>query len=269
MTLARISIPSPNYSARGASVRLVILHTAEGALTIESLGAYFANPSAGVSSNVGIDDKQNTVGEYLPASSTWKAWTQGNANPFCVSAELCAFASWTRAEWDRHPSMLLNAAAWVAEECARFGIPCRYVSPAEAQSGVAGVTDHAALGAWGGGHWDCGSGFPIHDVIEVASGDLAGTAPSEEEIEDMIASTDGQGYWTVTRDGAVGAFGDAEYHGGAFDLDESAPGRQPMAPGTSIVGIAGHGRSGYWLKASDGGVFAFGSAVYLGRPDRH
>jgi hypothetical protein len=250
-------------------VRLVVLHTAEGALTIESLGAYFANPSSGVSSNVGIDDKPETVGEYVPASSSWKAWTQGNANPYAVSAELCAFASWSRAEWDRHPSMLLNAAAWVAEECARFGIPARRLSAGEAQGGAAGVCDHAALGAWGGSHWDCGSGFPIDDVIAVAAGDLPPSSADQESEGNMIASTDGQGYWTVTRDGAIGAFGDAEYHGGAFDLDESAPGRQPMAPGTHVVGIAGHGRSGYWLHASDGAVFAFGSAQYAGRPDRH
>jgi hypothetical protein len=174
MSLKRIAIPSPNYSSRGGSVRLVILHTAEGALSIESLGSYFANPSSQVSSNVGIDDKANTVGEYVPANNSVKSWTQGNANPVCVSAELCAFAGWSRAEWDAHPAMLDNAAKWIAEECARFGVPCRYVGASDAQNGGTGVTDHAALGSWGGGHWDCGSSFPMAEVIAVA----AGQAPS-------------------------------------------------------------------------------------------
>jgi hypothetical protein len=76
----------------------------------------------------------------------------------------------------------------------------------------------------------------------------------------MIASTDtGNGYWTVTHDGAVGAFGDAQYHGGGFSPD--------VVTG-EIIGIAGKGNSGYWLFASDGGILAFGDAEFLGRPDR-
>jgi len=48
MTLKRDWIPSPNYSSRGGSgVRLVIVHTAEGALTYEALGSYFGSSSSG------------------------------------------------------------------------------------------------------------------------------------------------------------------------------------------------------------------------------
>ena len=94
MALNRVAIPSPNYSSRGGTaVRLVVLHTAEGSRTIESLGAFFANPASGVSSHTGIDDTPNTVGEYVPPG--FKAWTQANANPYSVATELCAFASWS------------------------------------------------------------------------------------------------------------------------------------------------------------------------------
>jgi N-acetylmuramoyl-L-alanine amidase len=189
MALTRVPMPSPNYSGRGgAGVRLVVLHTAEGATTIESLGSYFASPSAGVSSHVGIDDKANTVGEYVRVDG--KAWTQGDANPVAVSAELCAFASWSRSEWDRHPAMLLNAARWVAEECARFGLPIRSLSAGEAQGGAAGVCDHVDLGAWGGGHWDCGDGFPMEDVLRVARGE-APPAAAEPIKPRVIRGKDG------------------------------------------------------------------------------
>jgi len=265
VTLARIAIPSPNYSSRGSGVRLIVLHTAEGARTIESLGNYFANPAAGVSSHAGADDKPGTIGVYVRREH--KAWTQANANPYSVSLELCGFAAWSTSEWDNHPAMLINCAQWIAEEAAAFGIPIRRLSAAEAQGGAAGVCQHVDLGAAGGSHHDCGAGFPMADVLEMAGGRVAPT-PAKRRTQNMIAATDGDGYWTVTHDGAVGAFGDAEYHGGAFDLDESAPGRQAMAPGTEIVGIAGHGRTGYWLHGSDGGVFCFGSAQYYGRPDR-
>jgi hypothetical protein len=85
----------------------------------------------------------------------------------------------------------------------------------------------------------------------------------------MIASTDtGRGYWTTTGDGAVYAFGDAQFRGSSFDVDPNTPGAQRVEVQGEVVGIAGVGRSGYWLLASDGGIFAFGDAQFYGRPDR-
>ena len=122
MTLTRKWIPSPNYSSRGgANVRLIVVHTAEGALTIEALGNFFKSSSAGVSSHTGADDKKNTIGEYVKRGN--KAWTAANANPYAVQIELCAFAKWSRDEWMRHPNMLANCAAWIKEEAAKFEIP--------------------------------------------------------------------------------------------------------------------------------------------------
>ncbi|HEY2303669.1 MAG TPA: N-acetylmuramoyl-L-alanine amidase [Acidimicrobiales bacterium] len=185
MTLNRVWIPSPNYSSRGGTaVRLIVLHTAEGALSYQSLGNFFANPSSGVSSHVGIDDTPNTVGEYVARAN--KAWTQGNANPYSVAVELCAFAEWTPAEWDRHPTMLANCAQWIAEEAAAFGIPLTRLTAAQAQGGAAGVCQHVDLGASGGGHWDCGPGFPMDRVIAMAAGGVPPTPPSEPEPEPIL-----------------------------------------------------------------------------------
>jgi hypothetical protein len=235
---------------------LVVLHTAEGARTYRELGNFFASSSSGVSSHVGIDDTPGEVGEYVRPDM--KAWTQANANPYSVAAELCAFASWSTSEWYRHGAMLENTAAWVAEECARFGIPVRSLSASQAQGGQAGVCQHNDLGADGGSHWDCGPGFPIDDVMEMAAGGSPNVGPESEDDDDMIATTEsGQGYWTATRDGAVNAFGDALYKGNAMGHVTG-----------KIVGIDGHENDGYVLLASDGGVFAFGSVAYKGRPDR-
>ena len=162
--LTRKAIPSPNYSSRGgASVRLIVLHTAEGSTSIESLGSYFQNPAAEASSHVGIDDKAGVVGEYVQRSG--KAWTAANANPVSVQAELCGFAKWTAAEWAKHPNMLENCARWIAEEAAAFGLPLTRLNASQAQGSGRGVCEHVDLGSWGGGHWDCGGGFPIGDVL--------------------------------------------------------------------------------------------------------
>lgn len=166
MTLKRDWIPSPNYSSRGGSgVRLVIVHTAEGADTYKALGNYFASSSAGVSSHVGIDDTPGRVGEYVKRPN--KAWTAGDANPYSVNVELCGFAAWTPADWQRHPQMLDNCAQWIAEECAYYGIPIRKLASGAAMGGTAGVCGHVDVSG-PGGHWDPGPSFPWSRVIDAA-----------------------------------------------------------------------------------------------------
>jgi hypothetical protein len=185
MALKRIWIPSPNYSSRGgASVRLIVLHTAEGARTIESLGNFFASSSAGVSSQVGTDDKVNTIGEYVSRGN--KSWTQSEFNPIATSNELCGFASWSESEWrNNHHNMLENCAKWIAEEAAHFNIPIVKLTSSQAQGSGRGVCQHIDLGQRGGGHVDCGSGFPYDYVLDLAKGGAV-TQPTEEG--DMIAS---------------------------------------------------------------------------------
>src|SRR5215471_9842407 len=173
MALKRVGIPSPNQSSRGGSkVRLLVLHTSEGATTYQSLGSFFANPASGVSSHVGIDNTPNTIGEYVGRSN--KAWTSCNANPVACQAELCtpsgAAMGWSAAQWQQQSQMLANAAAWLAEESAAFGIPLVKLSPSQAQGGSAGVCQHSDLGSWGCGHSDCGPNFPIDQVISMATG---------------------------------------------------------------------------------------------------
>jgi N-acetylmuramoyl-L-alanine amidase len=187
MALKRVAIPSPNYSSRGGrTVTTIVLHTAEGATTYQSLGAFFQNPASGVSSHVGIDDTPNTVGEYVPRSGN--AWTAAAANQWSVQAELCAFAAWTPDQWAAHPTMLANTAAWIAEEAAALGIPIVKLTAAQAQDpNTRGVCQHNDLQAMGGGHWDCGPGFPIDQVLAMAAGGSSGgVLPDEEETEVII-----------------------------------------------------------------------------------
>lgn len=190
MALKRVSIPSPNYSSRGgATVTTIVLHTAEGATTYQSLGSFFANPASGVSSHVGIDDTPNTVGEYVRRDG--KAWTAANANPWSVQAELCGFAAWTSQDWAQHEVMLQNTAAWIAEEAAHFNIPLVWLTEAQAQNpDTRGVCQHADLAEMGGGHWDCGPGFPMQQVLDMAAGHTTGDDDLPLNDEDKTWITD-------------------------------------------------------------------------------
>jgi hypothetical protein len=165
---------------------LVVLHTAEGARTIESLGGFFQG-DVGVSSHTGADDKVNTIGEFVSRPN--KAWTQANYNPMAVAIELCGFASWSTSEWkNNHHNMLDNCAKWIAEECAHFGLPITKLTASQAQGSGRGVCQHVDLGSGGGNHWDCGSGFPMDYVLDMARGG-GGTQPEPEvESDDMITS---------------------------------------------------------------------------------
>ena len=100
----------------------------------------------------------------------------------------------------------------------------------------------------------------------MAGGASSGTpAPKKRKAHNMIASTTtGAGYWVVKPDGAVYAFGDGQFVGGANSVD----GKNVVPAGHEIVGIAGKGTDGYWLTADEGSVFAFGSANFEGRADR-
>lgn len=178
--MREIWMPSPNYSSSRGPYNKVVLHTTEGAQTIESLGNFFASPSAGVSSHFGADNRQRgVVGAYVYESN--KAWTQGNANPYCLSNELCtpsgAASGWSRDYWLKNQDTLLrNAADWVAWMCGKYSIPIVALSNSQAQDpNVKGVCQHMNLGSWGGGHSDCGPGFPMDKIIEWAKG---GSSPT-------------------------------------------------------------------------------------------
>jgi N-acetylmuramoyl-L-alanine amidase len=194
VALQRVGIPSPNVSSRGGStVRLIVVHTSEGAQTYQSLGNFFANPSSQVSSHTGIDDaRPGVIGEYCGRSN--KSWTAADANPYAVQTELCtpsgAAQGWSAETWAAKTTMLSNCAAWIAEEAAIFGIPIVKLTPAQAQGGAAGVCGHGDLGAMGGGHTDPGPNFPWSQVLAMAAGGpqpQPKPEPEPEEDDDVFA----------------------------------------------------------------------------------
>jgi len=203
MALKRLWIASPNYSSRGgAGVRLIVIHTAEGALTIESLGSFFSSRSSQASSHVGADDTVNTVGEYVKRAD--KAWTCADYNGVSVNIEMCAFASWSTDEWMRHPNMLANCAAWISEEAAYYSIPITKLSPTDAQNNGRGVCFHSDLGISGVGHNDPGLGFPVDYVLSLARGGSSPT-PTPPKEEDIVAIATG-----VNNAGALHVFYEAK-----------------------------------------------------------
>ena len=67
----------------------------------------------------------------------------------------------------------------------------------------------------------------------------------------IAATADGGGYYLVTSTGAVYAFGDAKYQGGANTWPTSSPDRRASAVDSAT--------GGYWEAGSDGGIYAYGA----------
>lgn len=244
MALRRVWIPSPNNSTRNGRARLIVVHTAEGALTIQALGNFFANPSSQVSSQTGVDDTANTVGEYVKRDRA--SWTQASFNSASISTELCAFAKWNRAEWLKHPTMLANTTAWIQEECAASGIPFVRIGASAAQGSGSGVCGHVDLGSRGGGHWDPGPEFPWDIIMSSASVPAPPPVPPGLNAAVVGIERSGSGYVMVASDGGVFNYG-APFHGSAGGTKLAAP----------IVDLAVAPNGGYWLVGADGGVFAY------------
>jgi hypothetical protein len=77
-------------------------------------------------------------------------------------------------------------------------------------------------------------------------------------IVGMVPSTDGDGYFMVSSDGGVFAFGDARFEG-------SCPGIGGCA-GSAVAVMPDAGGNGYWVVTATGHVYAFGDAPYYGAP---
>lgn len=228
VALNEIWMPSPHYSTSRGPYNKAVLHTTEGATTIENLGSWFANPSAGCSSHHGADNhKRGVFGAYV--YENYKAWTQGNANDYCVSIELCtpsgAAAGWSRDYWlNSQGTLVHNAADWVAYVCGKYGIPIKALSVSEAQnSGVRGVCQHMNLGSWGSGHSDCGSGFPMDQVIEWAkSGAAIAPVPEAGDMTPAVTFWNGALYQAMRwSDGRV-CYAGPDTNGGFHAVDENS-----------------------------------------------
>jgi hypothetical protein len=195
-------IASPNYSSRGGrAVRLVVIHTAEGALTAQALGNYFAQASSQVSSHVGIDDT-STI-QYVDYA--YECWAMLSANPISDQAELCAFAAWTRDQWFQHRGMLDQAASWIRSRCQARGIPIRKLTPAEVGAGQAGVCGHWdwTLGTGEGTHTDPGSNFPWDYVIQKAVNPSQPAAGRSREDDTMLIRNTDTGETAILSGGVL------------------------------------------------------------------
>lgn len=153
-----------HYSSReGGRIHLLVLHTTEGVGTLSTLHGVFENEEA--SSHYGIDADGN-IAQYV--LDKYKAWTQCNYNPVCLSAEQISFSSFDTNTWFKRHKQLEAAAKFLVHGHIHYGVPLRRGEVANGGIVRDGIVQHKDLGIIGCGHSDCGEDYPQHYVTLLA-----------------------------------------------------------------------------------------------------
>lgn len=147
-----------------SDIKWIVMHDTEsGANTADSVANYFQSPNSGGSTHLVIDDNEC----YRCLSNTTIPWGAQGANTYGFHIELCAKASWHKAEWLLHGDMLDRAAYKAAFHCKLFNLPTVFVNSVGLGQGKKGITTHAeCTKAFGGSHTDPGPGFPMDIFIK-------------------------------------------------------------------------------------------------------
>lgn len=117
------------------------------------------------------------------------------------------------------------------------------------------------------GYWLVGSDGGIFTFGAAQFYGSTGALTLQRPVVGIALTPDRKGYWLVASDGGIFTFGDAGYYGSVPELGIAPSGtagtvKKLNAPIVGIVPSSDGG--GYFMVASDGGVFAFGDAKFEG-----
>ena len=123
-----------------------------------------------------------------------------------------------------------------------------------------------AATASGHGYWLVGADGGIFSFGSAGFYGSTGSFTLQRPVVGISPTGDRKGYWLVASDGGIFAFGDSGYYGSLPGLGfapAGSSGAHPLAaPIVAMVPSSDGG--GYFMVASDGGVFAFGDARFAG-----
>ncbi len=147
------------------------------------------------------------------------------------------------------------------------GVPGVVTTPANTITVLTGGTAIYTTPVPGTGYWQAASDGGVFNYGSAGFYGSAGNIKLNKPIVGIAATQDQGGYWLVASDGGIFNYGDAGYFGstGGITLNKPVVGMAatPYVPGANGAPAAPAGL-GYWLVATDGGVFNFGDAGFFG-----
>jgi hypothetical protein len=116
------------------------------------------------------------------------------------------------------------------------------------------------------GYWLVGSDGGIFSFGAAQFYGSTGSLHLQRPVVGIVPTVDHGGYWLDASDGGVFAYGDTQYYGSIPGLGLHPAGSGlPNSLNAPIVGmVPSIDDNGYFMVASDGGVFAFGDAHFAG-----
>jgi hypothetical protein len=116
------------------------------------------------------------------------------------------------------------------------------------------------------GYWLVGSDGGIFSFGSAGFHGSMGGIRLQRPVVGIAPTADWGGYWLDASDGGVFSFGDTQFYGSIPGLGLHPAGSGlPHSLNAPIVGmVPSHDQGGYLMVASDGGVFAFGDARFVG-----
>jgi hypothetical protein len=140
------------------------------------------------------------------------------------------------------------------------------VAQGQNYNGAAGSTQTFMVQEASHGYWLVGSDGGIFSFGSAAFHGSMGSTHLQRPVVGITPTSTGNGYWLPASDGGIFSFGDATYYGSLPGIGFHPAGSgQSQSLNAPIVGmvptLTGHG---YFMVASDGGVFAFGDARFEG-----
>jgi kumamolisin len=116
------------------------------------------------------------------------------------------------------------------------------------------------------GYWLVGSDGGIFSFGSAQFYGSTGNLRLQRPVVGIVPTKDPGGYWLDASDGGVFSFGDTQFYGSMPGLGLHPAGSGlPHSLNAPIVGmVPSHDQGGYFMVASDGGVFAFGDAHFAG-----
>ncbi|HUY86628.1 MAG TPA: PKD domain-containing protein [Acidimicrobiales bacterium] len=219
-------------------------------------------------------------GGYWVASSLGVVNSFGDAGNFTLSGQATSsvVAIATTADGKGYWIATSGGQILTAGDASNFG------SPAASQLHLNGGIVAMAVTADGQGYWLLGGDGGVFSYGDASfmgsSGQInpasavggANSFTPVKPINGIVATSDSKGYWMVASEGGIFAFGDASFLGssGQINPSQQAGGSNSFTPAKPIVGmVATSDAKGYWMVGSDGGVFAFGDAGFVGSLGSH
>lgn len=157
--------------------QVIVIHATDNTAPAAAEASYATRREDGTSAHYYVDD--TTVIQALPVGNiAYGALFHGNQ--ISVQYELCGRSN------QISDATMRRAAAQVARDCARYGIPARKLTPAQVRAGAMGICGHlditAAFPEDGGDHSDPGDRFDWAKFIRYIGGDM-------EQTDRLLAKT--------------------------------------------------------------------------------